>query len=67
MDHNAAMEGCAMNPSRLIAEVEILEENVLIVFQPERAALLKAEDLHELATSKNAFITLKNEDDAQDF
>lgn len=45
-----------MSPSPRIAEIQLLDDHVLVIFEPETAALLKPEDVHELAVLKNAFV-----------
>jgi hypothetical protein len=55
---NGQMEGHIVNSPQQIAEVEVLGDNVLIIFEPEQAALLTAADLHELAAKKNAFVEI---------
>jgi hypothetical protein len=45
-----------MNPSPRIAEIQLLNKQVLVIFEPDIAALLKQEDVHALAVLKNAFV-----------
>ena len=39
-----------------IAEIQMLDDQVLVIFKPKSAALLTQEDLHDLAVQKKAFI-----------
>jgi uncharacterized protein YoaH (UPF0181 family) len=66
IDQTVAMEVMTMNPSQQVAAVEVIGENVLIIFKSEQAALLTAKDLRELAEQKNAFLKIPDEDDAGD-
>ncbi|SEB92605.1 hypothetical protein [Terriglobus roseus] len=45
-----------MSYSPRITEIELLDDRVLVIFEPEIAAVLTKEDLHELAVHKNAFV-----------
>jgi hypothetical protein len=45
-----------MSSSPRIAEIELVDDQVLVIFEPNIAAMLRQEDLHELAILKNAFV-----------
>ena len=45
-----------MSSSPRITEIQLLDHQVLVIFEPNTAALLRQEDLYELAVRKNAFV-----------
>ncbi|AFL86359.1 hypothetical protein Terro_0007 [Terriglobus roseus DSM 18391] len=45
-----------MSSSPRITEIQLLDRQVLVIFEPDIAAMLKQEDVHELAVLKNAFV-----------
>lgn len=45
-----------MSHSPQIASIQLLDGQVLVIFKPDIAAMLKQEDVHELAVFKNAFV-----------
>ena len=48
-----------MKPSPRITEIQLLDGQVMVIFEPGIAAMLKYEDVHELAVLKNAFVESK--------